>query len=178
MSRTFHALVILLATMLVAACAGSPASPAPSSAPSAAVAGTAAKPDFDLTLDGTVELPTYTSDKAAALNFCSQATSGGWSYSYGGGDPFVTLNVSIYSLVTDGSNPSDFDFEVVAPDTRTVRLVASGRKEGVQGVGTATVSTTDDGGTLIQIDGSGVTLQGGPRSKGDTEVHLTLRCPG
>ena len=182
MSRSAHRATVLTALaigLLVAACGGAPAGAASASSPSpAAAAGTAVKPDFDLVLDGAVELPGYASDRAAGLNSCDQATSGGWTYLYGGGSPFVTVTASIYSAVTDGSNPSDFDLDISAPGGRAVRLVPSGRKEGAQGTGTATITSLDGGGVTIQIDGSAVTLEGGPASKGDTEVHLTLRCPG
>ena len=94
LSRPITAPVVIVLGALVAACGGAP--PAATSAEaSAAVVGTAVKPEFDLTLDGSVELPAYRSDAAAGLNSCAEATSGGWTYLYGGGSPLVTVTVSI-----------------------------------------------------------------------------------
>ena len=175
MSRTLAARVALTAIvgLAIVACSGpaSPVAPSPSTAP---VAGTAIDPVFDLDLGGAVELTGYHSDPAAGLNTCAPGSGGGWTYMYGGGQPFVSVDISLFEGAMDGSNPSDFDLDIGA-QSRAVRLVASGRREGVQGTGTARL-TTENGMAVIVVDGTAVTLEGGQVSHGDTEVHLTIRC--
>lgn len=175
MSRSPATRLVLAAIvgLAVIGCTGStaPTAPSPSTAP---VAGTAIDPVFDLDLDGAVELSGYHSDPAAGLNTCAPGSGGGWTYLYGGGEPFVTVDISLFTGAMDGSDPSDFDLDIVASG-RAVRLVPSGREEGVQGTGTARL-TTEGGIALIAVDGTAVTLEGGPVSHGDTDVHLTLRC--
>ena len=111
------------------------------------------------------------------LNDCSSASSGGWSYLYGGGTPFVTVDLRIYSEATSGVDPADFDLDIGAPGGMAVRVVPSGRREGAQGTGTVHVEPDASGGVAIVLDGEAVTLQGGPGSLGRTTVHLDLRCP-
>jgi hypothetical protein len=168
------AVVIIAVMTLVAACGGEPTSAPPSPSPTAS----GAQPTFELVLDGAVDLPAFPSDPSASLNECAPASSGGWTYTYAGGTPFLTLDLSVYSPATTGANPSDFDLDIVAPGSRAVRVVPSGRREGVQGDGTIHIEPRPDGGVTISLDGSAVTLVGGPASIGTTTVHLELDCPG
>jgi hypothetical protein len=174
--RTVHrhswltlALALALAAVVLTGCTTTSAG-GPSDTPT-----TVEPASFVMDLAGAATLPAYRSDVAASLNSCSAASSGGWSYLYAGGDPFVTLQLAVYSGVTDGTNPSDFDLDVVAPGGGAVRLVPAGRKEGVQGEGQAAVDRVGDR-VMITVDGVSATLEDGA-SLGGTDVHLTLDCP-
>ena len=146
---------------------------APSAVASTAVATEV--PTFDLVLDGVVDLPAYASDRAASLNTCAQSDSGGWSYLYGGGSPFMTLELSIFSGVISGTNPADFNLDV---DTQgsVVRVVPSGRREGPKGTGAASIVSTADE-VVITIEGSSITRRGSAVDHGATDVALTVHCP-
>ena len=178
MSRTPSLAVLATVALVAAGCSGSPtgASTAATAGPSAAASAVsaAAKPSFELTLGGTVELPSYASDRAASLDSCAKGKSGGWSYLYAGGDPFVSLDLNLYPGVIDGGTPSDFDLDIGAP-TGQVRLVPSGRREGVKGTGTAKL-VQDGGAVSITIDGSARTMVDGANT-GDTTVDLVIHCP-
>jgi hypothetical protein len=165
--------ILAVVTTLVWGCGSVP----PSTAPSANATARAAQPVFELALDGAVHLPSFPSDPLASLNECAPASSGGWTYTYAGGTPFLTLDLSIYSPATTGANPSDFDLDILAPGSRAVRVVPSGRREGVQGDGMVHVEPRADGGVTISVVGSAVTLVGGPASIGTTSIHLELDCP-
>jgi hypothetical protein len=165
-----------LALVVVALVASGCAAPGVASTP-VAPSPAGPVPAFELALDGTVALPAYVSDAAASLNECAPASTGGWSYLYGGGTPFVTVDLKVYSDGTSGVDPADFDLDVVTPGAVAIRVVPSGRKEGAQGSGTVRVEPQADGGVAIVLDGEAITLQGGPGSLGRTSVHLDLRCP-
>jgi hypothetical protein len=176
MSRPASRVVVVLAaaTALAGACGGPP--PRASTAADPAPIMPEPQPVFDLALVGPVSLPTYTSDPAASLNECAPASSGGWTFMYAGGTPFLTLDLSIYAAAVAGADRDDFDLDIVASG-RAVRLVPSGRREGAQGDGVVRVEARPDGGVTIALDGTAVTLEGGPASVGDTAVHLDLDCP-
>ena len=53
------------------------------------------KPSFELTVDGGPGTGSYTTDPATSLNVCTHATDGSWRYLYGGGDPFVNLDLLV-----------------------------------------------------------------------------------
>lgn len=179
MSRT-RSLAVLTATLVLvlAGCGGTQAggtaaTSAAASAP-ASVASSAAKPSFELTLGGTVDLPAYASDRAASLDSCAKGKSGGWSYLYAGGDPFLSLDLTVYPGVVHGDAPSDFDLDIGAP-TGQVRLVPSGRREGIKGAGNARLEQDGDA-VKITIDGSARTMVDGANT-GDTTVDLVIHCP-
>jgi hypothetical protein len=169
----------LLATLaiVIAGCGTSsgvttPTTAGPSNA--ATPASGAPKPSFELTLGGTVDLPGYASDEAASLDTCAKGASGGWSYLYASGDPFLSLDLTLFPGVVQGDAPSDFDLDIGAP-TGQVRLVPSGRREGVKGTGTAHLDQDGDA-VKITIDGSARTMVDGANT-GDTTVDLVIRCP-
>jgi hypothetical protein len=168
--------VALAAALVVIAACGSVDGPT-GTTPATSDASGGAAPAFELALDGVVGLPAYASDAAASLNECAPAASGGWTYLYAGGTPFLTLDLSVYSGVMTGTDPADFDLDIVAPGGRAVRVVPSGRREGAQGDGAIELATLADGGVRIDLDGEAITLEGGPTSLGSTRVHLDLRCP-
>lgn len=178
MSRTPSLAVFATLALVVAGCGGSSSgtSTAATAGPSTAAspASAAAKPSFELTLGGTVDLPSYASDRAASLDSCAKGSSGGWSYLYAGGDPFVSLDLTVFPGVVDGGTPSDFDLDIGAP-TGQVRLVPSGRREGVKGTGTAKLVQDGDA-VKITIDGSARTMVDGSNT-GDTKVDLVIHCP-
>jgi len=165
-------LAILVVLGAVGACTGPSGNPSPTPAPAAGSA-----PSFELALGGAVALPAYASDAGASLNECSPADSGGWTYLYAGGTPFLTVDLSVYSAAATGADPSDFDLDIVAPGAQAVRVVPSGRREGSQGDGSVRIESAADGGVRIALEGEAVTLSGGPASVGSTTVHLDLRCP-
>ena len=163
--------------IVIVGCSGTPAGgtlATTAGASAAAPVGDAAKPSFELTLDGTVDLPAYASDKGAALDSCAKGASGGWSYMYAGGDPFVSLDLTLYPGVVDGGTASDFDLDIGAPSGQ-VRLVPSGRREGAKGTGTARLDQDGDA-IRITIDGSARTMVDGANT-GDTTVDLVIHCP-
>lgn len=173
-----NALLVAVLAVLLGGCAGAPSASSPATGDGRAApapAGGAAKPSFELTLGGVVELPAYASDAAAALDVCDQSAGGGWTYMYAGGDPFLSLDLSLYTGAVDGATPSDFDLDIGAP-TGQVRLVPSGRREGAKGDGTARI-VRDGGAVRIDIEGSATTMVDGGDA-GDTTVALVLRCPG
>ncbi len=178
MSRTLGLGMLAALTIVIVGCGGTtPAgSTAATVAPSTAVtaASDAAKPSFELTLGGTVDLPAYASDHAASLDSCAKGSSGGWSYLYAGGDPFVSLDLTVFPGVVQGDTPSDFDLDIGAPSGQ-VRLVPSGRREGAKGTGTASLVQDGDG-VKITIDGSARTMVDGSNT-GDTTVDLVIHCP-
>jgi hypothetical protein len=145
-------------------------------APSTAVTvvSNAAKPSFELTLGGTVDLPAYASDRAASLDSCAKGSSGAWSYLYAGGDPFLSLDLTVFPGVVQGDRPSDFDLDIGAPSGQ-VRLVPSGRREGAKGTGTARLVQDGDA-VKIMIDGSATTMVDGANT-GATTVELVIHCP-
>ncbi len=167
MSRPASRVVVVLAAAaaLAGACGGPPPGARPVATPSPALTGPQAV--FDLALAGAVALPTYTSDPAASLNECAPASSGGWTFMYAGGTPFLTLDLSVYSAAVSGADPADFDLDIVASGSPAVRLVPSGRREGAQGEGAVRIEARPDGGVTIALDGTAVTLDGGPASVGD-----------
>jgi hypothetical protein len=168
----------LLATLVIAiaGCAGTPEGGAPvtAAAPSAATVSDAAKPSFQLTLGGTVDLPAYASDSGASLDSCAKGASGGWSYLYAGGDPFLSLDLTLYPGAVSGGTASDFDLDIGAPSGQ-VRLVPSGRREGAKGTGTAHLDQEGEA-VRITIDGSARTMVDGANT-GDTTVDLVIHCP-
>ena len=171
--------VALLATLalVIAGCAGTPGGSAATTAARSAArtpVDDPTKPSFTLTLGGTVELPRYTPDDAASLHSCAKGASGGWSFLYAGGDPFVSLDLNLYPGVIDGGSSSDFDLDIGAP-TGQVRLVPSGRREGAKGTGTAKLEEVA-GAVRITIDGSAKTMIDGTDT-GDTTVDLVIDCP-
>ena len=176
MSRITNAFVALvIAAGLGIGCSAADGSGA--SAPAAAASNVVPTDvaTFDLMLDGVVDLPSYQSDRAAGLNTCARSKTGGWSYLYGGGSPFVAVDLSIFSGVMTGSNPSDFNLGIDVRDS-AVRVVPSGRLEGAKGTGTASVMTTADE-IVITIEGSSITRQGSAVDHGATDVALTVHCP-
>lgn len=90
---------------IVAGCAGTgSAAPAASAEPGGAgVMPTPATthPTFDLTVaagpDGHVSagVGTYTADPTSSLNVCTHAADGSWRYLYGGGAPFVNIDLLV-----------------------------------------------------------------------------------
>lgn len=166
-------LIAAALAILLAGCQAAAASPAPSSSEAEAPADAAT---FALTLGGAVPLTDYHSDPAASRNDCAPSSSGGWTYEYAGGDPFVVLSLSIYSGVMGGTTPSDFDLDIVAPGGQAVRLVPAGRREGAKGEGAATVIPAP-GGIRINVDGDSVSLRNGA-DLGGTSVALAIDCPG
>ena len=104
----------------------------------------------------------------------AKGKSGGWSYLYAGGDPFLSLDLTVFPGVVQGDAPSDFDLDIGAP-TGQVRLVPSGRREGVKGAGTARLEQDGDA-VKITIDGSARTMVDGANT-GDTTVDLVIHCP-
>ena len=175
-SMTTARWLALAASLVASAACGSGDAPTGATPTTSAATGAAA-PAFDLALGGVVGLPAYASDASASLNECAPAASGGWTYLYAGGTPFLTLDLSVYSGVVTGTDPADFDLDIVAPGGRAVRVVPSGRREGAQGDGAIQLATLADGGVRIALDGEAITLEGGPASLGSTRVHLDLRCP-
>jgi hypothetical protein len=175
MPRSLALLAALV--FVVAACGGTRAggSTSTTAGPSAATpVSNAAKPSFELTLGGTVDLPAYASDSGASLDSCAKGASGGWSYLYAGGDPFLSLDLTLYPGAVDGGAASDFDLDIGAPAGQ-VRLVPSGRREGVKGTGTARLDKEGDA-VRITIDGSARTMVDGTNT-GDTTVDLVIHCP-
>jgi hypothetical protein len=178
MSRTPSLAVFAILAFGLTACGGTPQGGTSATAAGASAAASAVsdapKPSFELTLGGTVDLPSYASDHAASLDSCSKGSSGGWSYLYAGGDPFVSLDLTLFPGVVSGGTPTDFDLDIGAPSGQ-VRLVPSGRREGVKGTGTARFEQDGDA-VKITIDGSARTMVDGANT-GDTTVDLVIHCP-
>ena len=175
MSRRVTLLVTV--ALVIAGCAGTPGGSAATTAARSTAqtpVDDATKPSFTLTLGGTVDLPRYASDDAASLHSCAKGASGGWTFLYAGGDPFVSLDLNLYAGVIDGGSPSDFDLDIGAP-TGQVRLVPSGRREGAKGTGTARLEQVE-GAVRITIDGSARTMSDSTDT-GDTTVDLVIDCP-
>ena len=85
----FSAPIVIVAIAAGAALAGCSASAhvAEESSP--------ARPTFELRMENGPGAGTYLADQKTTLSICSTASDGSWRYLYGGGDPFVNLDLLV-----------------------------------------------------------------------------------
>ena len=116
---------LIVVGAIAAGCAGSgSAAPAASAAPvrSAGAAPVPAPtgPSFDLTVakgpDGHVSagVGTYTVDPTSSLNVCTHAADGSWRYLYGGGAPFVNIDLLVGAGAGTAGNSGKVALELTA----------------------------------------------------------------
>src|SRR6476660_1018860 len=98
MSRTPSIAVFAILALGLTACGGTPQGGTSATAAGASAAASAVSeartPSFELTLAGASHLSSYASDHAASLASCTTGSSGGWSYLYARGNPFLSLDLT------------------------------------------------------------------------------------
>lgn len=182
------ALCLSTIALVVVACASSGASPDPAgktaaASSAAAAAGSKAKPSFELTVsagpDGHTPSGqgTYASDPASTLGTCTHATDGSWRYLYGGGDPFVNIDLLIGPKAQQAGGEDQVALELNA-GPGYVRFDPSQMRGGDEpGRSTATVVVTP-GSATTTFDIKAVT----PDKKtaddvAQVSIDLSVTCP-
>ena len=147
--------------------------------PSAASGG----PSFTLTVaegpDGHVSagIGTYVADPASSLHLCTHATDGSWRYLYGGGSPFVNIDLLVGAGAGEASGSGQVAMELNA-GTGYVRFDPTQMRGGDEpGRSTATVVVTP-GPSTTTFDITAVTPDKNTADDvAKVSVHLTLTCP-
>ena len=98
----------LLAAASLVACGGL-AAKSSTSTPSAKQV-----PSLHLEVTGGPGAGTYTSDPASTLNLCTENAGGGWRAMYAGGDPWISLDLSLGSQIDQPGHASDAALEISA----------------------------------------------------------------
>ena len=167
------AVALLIALPALVRIPGPGASPSPSAPPTSP-----ARPSFDLHLNGTSAPGTYREDPAAPTNLCTQAPGGSWRWIYGGGVPFVTIDMAVGAAAGEPGNESQVAVDIEA-DTGVVRFDPTVIRGGdAPGRSTASVSIERIAGatrfTVIATTPDRSTGEDGSA----VDVELTVTCPG
>jgi len=142
-----------------------------------------ATPNFTLTVsegpDGHVSAGqgTYVNDPATNLNLCTHAPDGSWRYLYGGGDPYVNIDL----LVGDGAGTAGSSDKVameLSAGTGYVRFDPTQMRGGDEpGRSTATIDVTT-GPSTTTFDITAVTPdKNSADDVAKVSVELSLTCP-
>ena len=165
--------------LIVVGCASSGAAAEPTSPATAA----AAKPSFTLTVspgpDGHVSAGdgTYRTDPATSLNVCTHASDGSWRYLYGGGDPFVNIDLLVGPRAGEAGGASQVAMELSA-GKGNLRFDPTQLRGGDEpGRSTATIVVTT-GPSTTTFDVTAVTPDKNDASDiAKVSVALSLTCP-
>lgn len=97
---------LVLVVAALTACGGV-ATPTTSPGP-----GSDRKATLQLEVAGGPAAGSYVSDPAATLNLCSENAGGGWRALYAGGDPWMSVDLSVGSQVGEPGHASDAALEI------------------------------------------------------------------
>lgn len=148
--------------------------------PAASPSPSPARPSFELHTSGGPGEGTYLSDPTTTLATCSTASDGSWRLLYGGGDPFVNLDLLVGGAARqpDGASYVAAEIEINGARPDYVRFDPMKMRGGdPPGRSTATVAIEDGPGTITfrihattpeRITG----IDGNP-----IDIDLTVTCP-
>jgi hypothetical protein len=143
----------------------------------------AAAPGFSLTVaegpDGHVSagIGSYVDDQTTSLNLCTHAKDGSWRYLYGGGDPYVNIDllVGAGAGTADGSGQVAMELNAGKGYVRFDPTQMRGGDE--KGRSTAAVTMTT-GPATTTFDVTAVTPDKNSADDiAQVSVHLKLTCP-
>jgi len=142
--------------------------PTPSPSPS--------KPTFQLTVSGGPGTGTYSADPATSLNLCTHATDGSWRLLYGGGTPYVNLDVLVGPQAAQPGHASDVAAEINA-GPGYVRFDPGILRGGdAKGRSTASVVVSPSAGaTTFTV--TATTPDVSNNEVGTVDIELTVTCP-
>jgi hypothetical protein len=104
---------ILFLAIVLAGCAGM-ATGAPSDAGAATASVEPRRPTVALEVTGGPAAGIYASDPASSLNICTQAADGSWLAMYGGGQPWINVDLLVGSRAAEPGRSSDVALEITA----------------------------------------------------------------
>ena len=174
---TFAGLAIV--GIIATGCAGTGAAAAPA-APAAAAAFTSAgnRPSLDLTITGGLGAGSYVSDPSSSLNYCSHAKDGSWRVMYGGGSPWVSVDLLVGPRAAEAGRASDLALEISAGSAYLWIDQPKFRGGDAPGRSKATVALRPDGASMT-FDVTATTPNRTPAGDGESsDVTLTVVCPG
>jgi hypothetical protein len=147
----------------------------PSSTPSPSPGG----PTFELHLDGTSGSATLGSDASAPTNLCTHARAGSWRWIYGGGAPYVMIDMLVGPSAGEPGGETQIAVEIEVDAGYYVRFDPSVMRGGdAPGRSTASVEIRQVGGaTQFKVSATTpdrTTGEDGPA----VNVELTVTCSG
>jgi hypothetical protein len=172
MVATAAALVILIALPSLVRLGGPGI---PSATPSPSPGG----PTFELHLDGTSGSATHGSDASAPTNLCTHARDGSWRWIYGGGAPYIMIDMLVGPSAGQPGSETQIAVEIEVDAGYYVRFDPSVMRGGdAPGRSTASVQIRQVGGatqfTVSATTPDRTTGEDGPA----VDVELTVTCPG
>jgi hypothetical protein len=148
-------------------------------APSASPSPTAGGPTFELSIDGTAGSVTYRSDASAPTNVCTHARDGSWRWIYGGGLPFIMIDMLVGPSAGEPGGATQIAAEIEVDAGYYVRFDPSVMRGGdAPGRSTASVDIQRVGGltrfTISATTPDHTTGDDGPA----VDVELSVTCTG
>ena len=166
------AVICIIAT----GCAGSGAAAAPARATTAPWA-TATRRPSTVTLTGGVGAGSYKADTTSSLDVCTKAPDGSWRLLYGGGTPFVELDLLVGPKAgqPDGANQAAARDRTPGRATSgsTQRIMRGGDRKGRSTATIAVASTAEA--TTFKV--TATTPDVAADDIGTVDVDLTVTCP-
>jgi len=173
---------LILVGLVTTGCAARGAAAAPvTSATSVPAAGgdqaIAKVPTLTMTITEGLGAGTFVSDPASTLNYCLRATDGSWRVMYGGGDPWVSVDLLFGPRVAEPGGTGDVAAEIAVGEAYLWIDQPGFRGGDAKGRSSATVAvSTEATATTFRLTGS--TPNRTPAGDGVTStLDLTVTCP-
>ena len=167
---------LAVVTLIATGCAGSGAAAAPASA--ASVTGAAARPTIDLKVTGGLGAGSYVTDPSSSLDVCTHAKDGSWRVLYGGGKPWLSVDLLVGPHAAEAGRQGDLALEISAGPAYLWIDQPKFRGGDPVGRSKATVAVRSNGGG-VTFTIAATTPNRTPAGDGvSTDLALTVVCPG
>ena len=168
---------LILSGIVAAGCAGASTSAAPSPAAVAVHQAAAKVPALTMIVTEGDGAGTYVSDPASTLNYCLHSADGSWRFMYGGGTPWINVDLLLGARVAEPGGSGDVAAEIYAGPAYLWIDQPKFRGGDAKGRSSATVTVSADA-TATTFHVTGSTPNRTQAGDGVTSTFdLTVTCP-